>query len=129
MTGVCTITRPGPGGRGAMAADGTYPARAARTVVYVGPYRLQVTALIANSSNTPAAEKVMRIQGAELQLPIGDDPRITAGSSAAVSAGDVAHIDTNPNDPALADRELTVIALHSKTDASSRRLRVEEASG
>ena len=130
MTGTCTITRPGAGGRGEMnPASGKYDARPDRVTVYEGPFRMQVTAIIANSSQDAAGERVARVQGAELQLPVGVDGRVVVGSSAAVAVGDVAYVDTNPNDPALAGRELTVIALHNKSDASSRRLRVEEATG
>lgn len=120
MVDTCVVTRPGVGTVTFDNTDGqyTYPVR---VTVYAGKCRIQVTSLIANSSSPQSGERQTTIQGSELQLPV-------AGTDT-VSVNDVIEITAAPNDAALVGRKFTVVARHEKTQATSRRLRVEEATG
>ena len=127
MLDTCTITRAGVGQGPFNDVTGQYDPPA-RVTVYAGKCRIQVTSIIANSTSTTAGEREITVQGSELQLPViageGD-----TGSTGDVSIKDVAHIDTCVLDPELAGREFTISARHEKSQATSRRHRVTEATG
>lgn len=116
----CVITRAGTGKGAFNTSTGQYAAPA-RVTVYSGPCRIQVTALIANSSASSAGQRAATVQASELQLPI-------AGTGD-VSIKDVAKITASAHDAELVDREFTIDARHEKTHATSRRLRVSEVTG
>lgn len=120
MLDTCIITRPGVGEPAFDPATGTYtdPARA---VVYTGKCRIQVTGIIANSTNSTAGERENMVQGSEMQLPIAGTDDVAINDTCEMTHGEY--------DPALVGRKFTVIARHEKTHATSRRLRVEEGTG
>lgn len=120
MVDTCIITRPGVGEPVFDPATGTYT-DPARVTVFTGPCRLQVTSIIANSTNSAAGERENMVQGSEFQLPVGGTDDVTIN--------DVIEITSAAFDPALVGRKFTVIARHQKTHATSRRLRVEEGTG
>lgn len=99
---------------------GQYPEQG-RVTVYEGKCRLQVKSLIAGSSESDAGDRAYVVQDAELQLPVDD--------SIDVRVGHVAEVVSASHDAALVGRQLTVRALHQKTHATSRRLRMQEATG
>ena len=120
MVDACSITRAGVGQPVFDPGTGQYT-DPPRVDVYVGKCRTQVTAIIANSTDSQGGERAYRVQGSEFQLPLtGTDN---------VSIGDVAEITAAGFDPALVLRKFTIIARFEKTHATSRRLRVEEATG
>lgn len=120
MVDTCTITRAGTGSGSFNETTGQYTAPA-RTTIYSGPCRIQITALIASSQDSNAGERVATVQVSELQLPI-------AGTGD-VSYNDVAEITASVHDAELVGRKFTVDARHEKTHATSRRLRVTEVTG
>lgn len=120
MVDACTITRAGEGKGDFNEGTGQYDPPD-RIEIYTGKCRLQVTSIIAGSSKSDAGERQTIVQAAEIQLPI-------AGTEV-VSVHDVAEITASAHDSAHVGRKLTVVALHAKTHASSRRLRVQEVTG
>lgn len=122
MTDTCIITRVDPD-----AVPGTmdpvtlqYPT-ATRLTIYSGPCRLQIKSIVANASESQAGERQTTVQESELQLPVA-----TSGD---VAVTDVARILTCPLDPSLVGREFTIKGRHGKSQATARRLRVQEATG
>lgn len=120
MVDTCRITRAGSGDPVFDPETGQYTPPA-RVTVYEGKCRLQVQSVIAGSSKTGAGERATVVQDAELQLPVE--------ATVSVVVNDVAEMLTAALDPAHVGRMLTVKALHSKTHATSRRLRVMEVTG
>lgn len=127
MLDTCTITRAGEGKGPFNDVTGQYDAPD-RVTVYgpdiapaFGKCRIQDKSVIAGSQSAEVGERNVIAQGWELQLPVL--------SSGDVAINDVAHIDTCVNDPSIVDREFTIQARHSKSQATSRRLRVTEVTG
>lgn len=120
MVDTCTITRAGVGKGEFNSETGQYDLPA-RIEIYSGKCRLQVTSIIAGSSKSDAGERQTIVQAAEIQLPV-------AGTES-VSIDDVAEMTSTAFDAAHVGRKLTVAALHAKTHATSRRLRVQEVIG
>lgn len=118
MVDTCRITRPGTGERDYDKGTMQYT-DPQREVVYEGKCRVQLTAQSVGASNQAAGERLTTIQVAELQLPV-------VGTEG-VAVHDVAEILTAKNDDALQGRQLTIAARHEKTHATSRRLRLKEA--
>lgn len=115
MTATCTITRPGTGQKTWDAATGTYtyPTPA---VVYSGRCKVKSTARAV--AEVAAGEQHVAVLDFGLHLPIE--------GSGDVRRDDVAHIDSNPDDPALVGRDFVVQAGDHGTTKTARRLPVEE---
>ena len=120
MVDTCTITRAGTGTGPFDPETGQYD-DPARVSVYSGKCKIQDKSIIAASTSSNAGDRAVIAQGSELQLPVIE--------SAGVAINDVSHIDTCVDDPSLVDREYTISARHGKSQATARRLRVEEATG
>jgi hypothetical protein len=119
MTDACIITRPDPDAPPPVMDPVTmqYPDPAAITV-YEGKCRLQIKSVVANASQSDAGDRQVTVQEMELQLPVTE--------SADVVINDVAKMVTCELDPSLVDHEFTVKGRHGKSQATARRLRVEE---
>ena len=120
MIDTCTITRTGVSEPVFDPETGQYT-DPARLTVYTGKCRIQVTSIIANSTSSNAGERAYAVQGSELQLPVD--------GTGDVSINDVAEITAAEFDDELVGRKFTVAARHEKSQATSRRLRVEEVTG
>lgn len=118
MVDTCIITKDGEG-ESALDPDTDERIDPPRVAVYEGKCRIQVASIIAGSSTSEAGERAWVVQDATLQLPVPD--------TEVVAIGHIAEITTCVNDDALVGHKLTVTALHTKTHATSRRLRVTEA--
>lgn len=84
--------------------------------VYTGPCRMQQRP--AQAQEETVGEQAVLMLTRELQLPVP--------TSTGVGAGHRAYLTTSTNDPALLGRFWTVKGEHGKTEASARRLVVEE---
>lgn len=127
MTDTCTITRAGIGKGPFNEATGQYdpPPRTEvygpSTAPHFGKCRLQIKSIVANASDNTAGDRRAIVQESELQLPVsGTDD---------IAIGDTAEMLTSVNDPALVERVYTIAARHQKSQATARRLRVEEVAG
>lgn len=122
MTDTCIITRVDPDAEPGEPDPDTlaYP-DPPRITVYEGKCRLQVRSIVANASSSDAGERQTTVQESELQLPVA-----TSGD---VAVTDVAKMLTCVLDPSLVDHEFTVKGRHGKSQATARRLRVEEVTG
>jgi len=114
MTDTCTITR--------VTGTSTNPANGVITptvaTIYTGPCRFQeLLAFSRDASPTPDAPEVMRSR--VLQLPVA--------TSAGVRQGDDVRCDTCLNDPDLVGTLMVVRDESGKSEATVRRLGVEEA--
>lgn len=118
MVDACTITRPGEGTGPFNSETGQYDAPPPVTV-YSGKCQVLIPTDIANATQVAAGEAEWTVQAGIIKLPV-------AGTEA-VRVGQVATIDAAAHDSALVGREYGVTALHHKTNARSRRLRVKEA--
>lgn len=92
-------------------------------VIYEGPGRVRQSN--AQPRNIDAAGQRLAEQSPTVGLPIGDDPRIVSGSSAAVRVDDVGTVLTNPEDPDRVGQQFRIAGTHDQTHSSSRRLPVE----
>ena len=88
---------------------------------HFGKRRVQVASVLAGSTESSSGERAGTVQEATLQLPVT--------GSEGVAIGHVAEILTCVSDDALVGRFLTVTALHAKSQATARRLRVTEVTG
>ncbi len=121
----CTITRKGTGTGEFNNETGQYD-DPPRTTIYgptVAPHfgkcRLQVRSISSGSTDSNAGEREAGVQESELQLPVDE-------STGNVAVGDVAEMVTCVMDPSLVGRQFTIASRHGKSQASARRLRVEE---
>lgn len=113
MIDTCTITRI----TGSTLDTTTGVVTPTTTTVYSGPCRLQANQGMArNATPTPDDPVLMRYR--ELQLPVT--------TSTGVRQGDRVHIDTCVNDPDMAGTEHIVHDQHGKSEATARRLGIEE---
>lgn len=122
MTDRCIITREDPDAEQGEPDPDTleYPPLD-RITVYEGKCRLQVRSIVSNASTSDAGERQTTVQETEWQGPVA--------TSGGVSVNDVIKMQTCALDPSLADHEFTVKGRHGKSQATSRRLRVEEVTG
>lgn len=118
MRDSCTITRPGTGKGPWNDTTGEYdpPPRA---TIYTGKCRVQIQS--DNATDNEAGEREGSTQTYVLQLPV-----LTSGD---VAVNDVAELTECVNDPSLIGRMFTVKGRHGKSQATARRLRVEEGVG
>lgn len=119
MTDTCIITRAGQGKGPWNEATGQYDPPADVTI-YSGKCRLQIKS-VANASDSNAGDRQATVQEAEWQGPV-------LGTET-VAINDVIKMQTCVLDPSLEDREFTVKGRHGKSQATTRRLRVEEVTG
>lgn len=120
MVDTCRITRPGEGNGPFNQDTGQYD-KPPPVTVYEGKCRVQVPSDIANATQVAAGEAEWTVQAAVIQLPV-------AGSEAVRVHQTVELLDV-VYDLALEGRKYDVTALHHKTHATSRRLRVKERTG
>lgn len=120
MLDTCTVTRVDPDAPAPQMDPDTleYPAPA-RIEIYSGKCRIQIKSAVAASTDSDAGERQSTTQEREWQGPI-------VGTEG-IAVTDVIHMDTVASDAALVGREFTVVALHQKSQATARRLRVVEA--
>lgn len=117
MTDACTITRAATGKGEWNEETGQYDPLPP-TVIYEGKCRIQIASVMGDASSVGAGERVGTTQGSVLQLPVLE--------SVDVAVNDVVKVTACVNDPSLVDREFTVEGRHGKSQATARRLRVEE---
>jgi hypothetical protein len=91
--------------------------------VYIGP--CQFKAGDTQVQAVDAASQLLVQQNNFLKLPVGDDDRITSGSSAAVSKNMVARITASRTDPALVGAEARILGPFHADYTSARRFPVE----
>ncbi|TYP82070.1 DUF6093 family protein [Blastococcus xanthinilyticus] len=115
MTSTCTITRAGTGQGTWNEATGTYD-DPPRVTIYSGICKVQDSGR--STTDAEAGEVLVAVSSLELHLPV-------TGASGAVRRDDVAHMDSNPNDPALVGWEFIVRAPHAGTAKTARRLPIE----
>lgn len=122
MTDTCTVTRVDPDAeQGEMDPDTMQYPDAEPLTVYAGKCRVQIKSVIASSSDADAGDRRGVVQEFELQLPIdGTDD---------IAVNDVVRMDSAAHDASLVGREFTVAARHEKSQATARRLRVQEVTG
>lgn len=114
MIDTCTITRV----TGSTLDTTTGVVTPTTMTVYSGPCRLQANQGMArNATPTPDDPVLMRYR--ELQLPVL--------TSTGVRQGDRVHVDTCVNDPDAVDTDHIVHDQFSKSEATARRLGIEEA--
>lgn len=85
-------------------------------VVYAGPCRVQQS--VAMGQRADAGEASVIVQRRELQLPVT--------TSTAVRHEDEATVDACANDPGLVGRVFVIRDEHGKSEATARRLTIEE---
>lgn len=94
------------------------------TVIYEGPGRVRQSN--AQPRNLDTVGQRLAEQSPTVSLPVNDeDPRIVAGSSAAVNVDDEGVVLTSPFDPGRVGQRFRVAGSHDQTHSSSRRLPVE----
>lgn len=120
MLSSCTITRAGDGERAWNEDTGTYTDPPPATV-YSGRCKVQDSGRAV--SEAEGGELQVAVSSLELHLPV------EAEGSGAVRRGDIAKIDSNPDDPALVGRQFVVQAAHAATAKTARRLPVEAVAG
>lgn len=91
--------------------------------IYKGPARVRLTA--GDARDVDAFGQRFAVQDPIVSLPIGEDPRIDVGSSAAVRKDDVGEVLTNPPDPGEVGTEFRVDGRLGQTHSTARRLRAE----
>lgn len=111
MTDTCTIRR-----RTGESTSSTGVVTPTWTTVYTGPCRIQQTDTQAREEN-PGEAHVLLVRR-ELQLPVT--------TSVGVRADDVATIDSSINDPDLTGRIFAIRGEAAKSEATSRRLGIDE---
>jgi hypothetical protein len=112
MVDACTITRAGAAGAFNPITGGY---GSSSTSVYVGKCRVQIRS--ASVSTPEFGGQAVVVQQVELQVPM---------SVLGVRPGDTVTVTASQRDPDLVGRVYTVSAPFAKTDATARRLRVEE---
>lgn len=116
MTDACTITVPG---------SATWDEVTATSVpgspvsVYSGRCRVQLANV--QEQETSAGEAAFTVQSATVQLPVDGTGAVPVGALVTVTASLL--------DASLVGRTYKVVALHAKSQATSRRLRVAEVTG
>lgn len=120
MVDACVITKAGEGSGVFNQDTGQYD-EPDWVTVYTGRCRVQISADIVNATDSESAERQWTVQAAVVQLPV-------VGSEA-VRVDQVVEITAAVHDQALVGRKYGVTALHHKTHATSRRLRVMETTG
>jgi hypothetical protein len=125
-TDTCRITRAGSGERVFNEGTGQYT-DPARVTVYEGPCRVQVKADInSNVVETTAGEREWTYLTGQLQLPVGDDPRIVTGETKNIRPDMIAECLTAPFDDDLPGRLFNIQGTYHKSQAVYRRFRVRE---
>ena len=112
MIDACQITRV----TGATTDDLTGAVIPTSAVIYAGACRIQQT--VAMGQRTDAAEATAIVLRLELQLPV-------VGSES-VGRGDQVTLTASVNDPALVGRTFKIRDLHHKSEATARRMTLEE---
>lgn len=120
MRDECTITRAGEGKGPWNEAEGDYDPPP-RTTIYSGKCRVQIASVMGDAKSVDAGERDGTTQGSVLQLPV-----LTSGD---VAINDVVELTECVNDPSLIGRMFTIKGRHGKSQATARRLRVEEGVG
>ncbi|WP_449408002.1 DUF6093 family protein [Microbacterium maritypicum] len=92
-------------------------------VIYRGPARVRLTN--ADPREVDASGQRFSIQDPTISLPIGDDPRIEVGSSAAVRVDDVGEVVATPHDTGEVGTTFRVYGRTGQTHSTARRLKVE----
>lgn len=118
MRDQCTITRASLGNGDWNPETGQYHPRPSVTV-YTGKCRIQIVS--ENSTDTDAGGREWSTQASVIQLPVL--------ASTEVAVNDVVKVTACDNDPSLIDREFTIAGRHGKSQATARRLRMEEVTG
>lgn len=127
MTDTCTITRAGTGKGPWNESTGQYDPPARVTVYgpsiapHFGKCRLQIQSITNAASGSSSGDRTVTTQGDVLQLPVSETGHIVVN--------DVARMNVVVQDPDLVDHEFTVRGRHGKSQATSRRLPVEEVTG
>lgn len=86
------------------------------TTVYSGRCRIQQS--IAMGQRTDAGEVSVVVLRLELQLPVVESENVDRGDRVTVTA--------SVNDPSLVGREFVIRDLHHKSEATARRMTIEE---
>jgi hypothetical protein len=114
MVDACTITHAGTDDTTFDPDTGTYTNDADSTV-YTGPCQVQVSdGLTAQQTEAGGAE--LTVTRVMVKIPV---------TATGVQVGDLVTITTATNDADLEGQVFTVVGLHAKTFATSRRLQVE----
>jgi hypothetical protein len=132
----CRITKPGVGAPVLDETTGvnTHPAA---VVVYEGPCKFQVRSDVnSNVVEVTAGEREWAYQTATCQIPVitptgsidvGGVLRPVVGSTGNVRVDHTVTVVASEGDPELVTRQFQIRALHHKSHATSRRLRITEA--
>lgn len=92
-------------------------------VVYEGPARLRFTG--GQPRDIDVAGQRFAEQSPTVCLPIGDDDRITVGSSDAVRVDDEGEVLDNEPDSGVENTTFRIAGVHEQTHSTQRRLPVE----
>lgn len=117
MVDTCIITRAIPGNGEWNPETGQYDPLPP-TTIYTGKCRIQIASVMGDASEFTAGEREGATQGSVVQLPVL--------ASTEVAVNDVVKVTECVNDPSLVDREFTIAGRHGKSQATARRLRMEE---